>query len=47
MNQNRNNRYAPVLMAISMVIGIVIGTFYANHFSPHLSNPSSLHYQKF
>ena len=38
MNQNRNNRYAPVLMAISMVIGIVIGTFYANHFSGNRLN---------
>ncbi len=33
MNEKRNNRYMPILMAVSVVIGILIGTFYANHFS--------------
>ena len=38
MNQNRNNRYAPLFMALCVVIGIVIGTFYANHFSGNRLN---------
>lgn len=33
MNEKRNNRFMPMLMAISVVVGILIGTFYANHFS--------------
>lgn len=33
MKQNKNNRYTPLLMAAAMVVGILIGTFYANHFS--------------
>ena len=33
MNQKKNNRYMPILMAVSVVVGILIGTFYANHFS--------------
>lgn len=32
------NRYMPILMAICVVIGIVIGTFYANHFSGNRLN---------
>ena len=32
------NRYMPLLMAICVVIGIVIGTFYANHFSGNRLN---------
>lgn len=35
---NTKNRYMPVLMAICMVIGILIGTFYANHFSGNRLN---------
>lgn len=31
--QNRPNRFMPLIMAVCVVIGIVIGTFYANHFS--------------
>ena len=27
------NRYMPLLMAVCIVIGILIGTFYANHLS--------------
>lgn len=30
---NNKNRYMPLLMALCVVIGILIGTFYANHFS--------------
>ena len=33
MNEKKNNRFMPILMAISVVVGILIGTFYANHFS--------------
>src|SRR5574344_841911 len=33
MSQNKNSRFIPLLMALCVVIGIIIGTFYANHFS--------------
>ena len=33
MPQKQNNRFMPLIMALCMVIGILIGTFYANHFS--------------
>ena len=33
MKYDKKNRFMPLLMAVSMVIGIFIGTFYANHFS--------------
>ena len=33
MNEKKNNRFMPFLMAVSVVVGILIGTFYANHFS--------------
>lgn len=33
MSQNKSSRFVPLLMALCIVIGIVIGTFYANHFS--------------
>ena len=32
-NQKTSNRFMPLLMAICVVVGILIGTFYANHFS--------------
>lgn len=38
MNQNKSNRYTPLLMALCVVIGVVIGTFYANHFSGNRLN---------
>ena len=38
MNHNRTNRYMPILMAASVVIGIAIGTFYTNHFSGNRLN---------
>ena len=31
--KNRILRFIPLLIAIAMVIGILIGSFYANHFS--------------
>lgn len=30
---NKSNRFAPLWMALCVVIGILVGTFYANHFS--------------
>ena len=30
---NNKNRYMPLMLALCVVLGIVIGTFYANHFS--------------
>ena len=30
---NNKNRLSPLWLALSVVIGILIGTFYANHFS--------------
>ena len=33
MNEKRNSRFMPMMMALCVVIGIMIGTFYANHFS--------------
>lgn len=38
MKQNKSNRLMPLLMALCVVIGIVIGTFYANHFSGNRLN---------
>lgn len=33
MNSNNKNRWMPIIMALCVVVGILIGTFYANHFS--------------
>lgn len=33
MSKNRSTKYVPLIVAISVVVGIVIGNFYANHFS--------------
>ena len=30
---NRSNRFTPLWMALCVVVGILVGTFYANHFS--------------
>ena len=30
---NRQNRFSPLWLALAMVLGIIVGTFYANHFS--------------
>ena len=38
MKQNKNRRLIPFLMALCVVIGILIGTFYANHFSGNRLN---------
>ncbi len=38
MNMNKSNRFMPLLMALCVVIGILIGTFYANHFSGNRLN---------
>lgn len=32
-SSNRSSRFTPLLVAVSVVIGILIGSFYANHFS--------------
>ena len=40
MSKNRTSRFMPVIVAVSIVTGILIGTFYANHFSGNkLGNP--------
>ena len=33
MTQKKSNRFMPLIMAVCVVVGILIGTFYANHFS--------------
>ena len=33
MANNSKNRFIPLIIAVCLVIGIIIGTFYANHFS--------------
>lgn len=38
MRQNKTSRLMPLLMALCVVIGILIGTFYANHFSGNRLN---------
>lgn len=38
MNLIKTKRFMPLMLAISVVIGIVIGTFYANHFSGNRLN---------
>ena len=38
MNQNKNTRYTPLFIAIAVVVGIAIGTFFANHFSGNRLN---------
>lgn len=38
MSQNRSSRFIPLLIALSLIAGILIGTFYANHFSGNRLN---------
>ena len=38
MNKNKTNRFMPFIMAICVVIGIIIGTFFSNHFSGNRLN---------
>lgn len=33
MKDKKNNRFMPLVLALCVVLGIVIGTFYANHFA--------------
>ena len=33
MSTNNSSRFTPFIIAISIVLGILVGTFYANHFS--------------
>ena len=35
---NRNNRFVPLIIAVSIIVGIVIGTFFANRFAGHRLN---------
>lgn len=37
-NINRNNRWVPLIIAVSIVVGIIIGTFFANRFSGNRLN---------
>ena len=30
---NKTSRFIPIIIAVSIVVGVLIGTFYANHFS--------------
>ena len=38
MSKNKSNRFIPFWMALCVVIGIFVGTFYANHFSGNRLN---------
>lgn len=38
MNPSKSNRFMPIWLALCVVIGIVIGTFYTNHFSGNRLN---------
>ena len=38
MDNNKKNRFMPLIMAICVIVGIIIGTFYANHFSGNRIN---------
>ena len=38
MNKNKTNRFMPFIMAACVVIGIIIGTFFSNHFSGNRLN---------
>lgn len=38
MSQNRSTRFIPLIIAISVVVGIILGTFYAHHFSGNRLN---------
>ena len=38
MRQNKPNRLTPLIMAVCVIIGVIIGTFYANHFSGNRLN---------
>ena len=38
MNKNKSNRFLPFIMALCVVIGIIIGTFFSNHFAGNRLN---------
>ncbi|MBQ8361373.1 MAG: S41 family peptidase [Bacteroidaceae bacterium] len=38
MSKSKSSRYLPIIIVASIVVGIVIGTFYANHFSGNRLN---------
>ena len=38
MTNKKSSRFMPLMMAICVVVGILIGTFYANHFSGNRLN---------
>ena len=38
MNTKKPNRFMPLIMALCVIAGILIGTFYANHFSGNRLN---------
>lgn len=38
MSQNKSNRYMPMLLALCVVIGIGVGSFFTNHFSGNRLN---------
>lgn len=38
MEKNKSTRFMPIMMAVCVIIGIIIGTFYANHFSGNRLN---------
>lgn len=38
MNNQNKNRFMPLIMAVCVIIGIMIGSFYANHFSGNRLN---------
>ena len=38
MKQRDKNRFSPIMMAVCVVFGIFVGTFYANHFSGNRLN---------
>ena len=33
INKKKTNRFMPIIMAVCVVIGIMIGSFFSNHFS--------------
>lgn len=37
-NINRNNRWVPIIIAVSVIVGIIIGTFFANRFAGNRLN---------
>ena len=37
-NVNRNNRWVPIIIAVSVIAGIIIGTFFANRFAGNRLN---------